>query len=112
MKELDSEKWDIYYVGFYNGIEKELIIKLNVLYYVILSGKLCWYVDMENVKDVFWVVKGVGDVCCVLKKLKFFFVFLKGGFVIVFVVMVVKLLNIFVFIYESDLILGLVNKIV
>ena len=57
MKELDSEKWDIHYVGSHNGIEKELITKLNVPYHAISSGKLRRYVDMENVKDVFRVAK-------------------------------------------------------
>lgn len=67
MKELDSEKWDIHYVGSHNGIEKELITKLNVPYHAISSGKARRYVDMENVKDVFRVAKGVGDARRVLK---------------------------------------------
>ncbi|MGE7712916.1 UDP-N-acetylglucosamine-N-acetylmuramylpentapeptide N-acetylglucosamine transferase [Priestia megaterium] len=111
MKELDSEKWDIHYVGSHNGIEKELITKLNIPYHAISSGKLRRYVDMENVKDVFRVAKGVGDARRVLKKLKPSLVFSKGGFVTVPVVMAAKSLNIPVFIHESDLTPGLANKI-
>lgn len=77
-----------------------------------MSGKLRRYIFLENVKDVFKVLKGIFDVCKVLKKEKFDLLFLKGGFVFVFVVIVVKLLNILIIIYEFDLILGLVNKIV
>ncbi len=111
MKELDQEKWDIHYVGSHNGIEKELITNLDIPYYAISSGKLRRYVDMENVKDVFRVVKGVGDARRVLKKLKPSLVFSKGGFVTVPVIMAAKSLNIPVFIHESDLTPGLANKI-
>ncbi|TYR81648.1 undecaprenyldiphospho-muramoylpentapeptide beta-N-acetylglucosaminyltransferase [Priestia megaterium] len=111
MKELDNEKWDIHYVGSHKGIEKELITNLNISYYPISSGKLRRYVDMENVKDVFRVVKGVGDARRILKKLKPSLVFSKGGFVTVPVIMAAKSLNIPVFIHESDLTPGLANKI-
>ncbi|MBM7703879.1 undecaprenyldiphospho-muramoylpentapeptide beta-N-acetylglucosaminyltransferase [Metabacillus iocasae] len=111
MNELDQAKWDIQYIGSHKGIEKELIEKINVPYHSISSGKLRRYIDMENVKDVFRVMKGVGDARRILKKLKPALVFSKGGFVTVPVIMAAKSLNIPVFIHESDLTPGLANKI-
>ncbi|WP_110114737.1 undecaprenyldiphospho-muramoylpentapeptide beta-N-acetylglucosaminyltransferase [Bacillus sp. CGMCC 1.16541] len=111
MNELDQTKWDIQYIGSHKGIEKELIEKINVPYHAISSGKLRRYIDMENVKDVFRVVKGIGDARRILKKLKPALVFSKGGFVTVPVIMAAKSLNIPVFIHESDLTPGLANKI-
>ncbi|MFB3164674.1 undecaprenyldiphospho-muramoylpentapeptide beta-N-acetylglucosaminyltransferase [Neobacillus sp. 179-J 1A1 HS] len=103
--------WDISYIGSKNGIEKELIQKINIPYHGISSGKLRRYIDFENFVDLFRVVKGCFEARSILKKLKPNLVFSKGGFVSVPVILAAKSLSIPIYIHESDLTPGLANKI-
>ena len=103
--------WTIHYVGSKNGIEKELIRKINIPYYGISSGKLRRYIDFENFVDLFRVMKGCMEARKILKKLKPDLVFSKGGFVSVPVIIAAKSLGIPIFIHESDITPGLANKI-
>ncbi|QQZ08635.1 undecaprenyldiphospho-muramoylpentapeptide beta-N-acetylglucosaminyltransferase [Heyndrickxia vini] len=111
IKEMDRSKWDIHYIGSKKGIEKELITQINIPYYGISSGKLRRYIDFENVKDIFRVLKGCMQARRILKKLKPTIIFSKGGFVSVPVIMAAKSLKIPIFIHESDMTPGLANKI-
>ncbi|WP_445506629.1 undecaprenyldiphospho-muramoylpentapeptide beta-N-acetylglucosaminyltransferase [Niallia sp. 03190] len=111
IKELNKNEWDIHYIGSKKGIEKELIEKINIPYYSISSGKLRRYLSVENVKDIFKVLKGCYDARKLLKKIKPDVVFSKGGFVSVPVVIAASMLKIPVLIHESDLTPGLANKI-
>lgn len=108
---LKQEGWNIQYIGSKNGIEKELIMKENIPYHGISSGKLRRYVSVENLKDPFKVIKGLFDAYSILRKLKPNVVFSKGGYVTVPVVLAAKLLGIPVIIHESDITPGLANKI-
>lgn len=108
---LETEGWDIRYIGSHNGIEKELIQGMGVHYYGISSGKLRRYVDFKNITDPFKVVKGLLDAFILLKKLKPRVVFSKGGYVSVPVVIAAKMLRIPVIIHESDITPGLANKL-
>lgn len=89
-----------------------IIEKEGIFYYSILSGKLCRYFDLKNIKDFFFVMKGVMDVYVRIWKLKLDVIFLKGGFVFVLVVIGGWLNRVLVLLYEFDMMLGLVNKIV
>jgi UDP-N-acetylglucosamine--N-acetylmuramyl-(pentapeptide) pyrophosphoryl-undecaprenol N-acetylglucosamine transferase len=111
INELDKQKYDIKYIGSKKGIEKELIEKLNAPYFAISSGKLRRYIDIENVKDIFRVLKGCLEARKILKKLRPSLVFSKGGFVSVPVIVAARSLGIPIFIHESDLTPGLANKI-
>ncbi|MED1471232.1 undecaprenyldiphospho-muramoylpentapeptide beta-N-acetylglucosaminyltransferase [Bacillus salipaludis] len=110
IKEIGND-WNIQYIGSKNGIEKELISKINIPYHGISSGKLRRYIDVENVKDVFRVLKGCLDARKALKKIKPNLVFSKGGFVSVPVIIAARSLKIPIFIHESDITPGLANKI-
>ncbi len=99
------------YIGSKKGIEKEIIGATSIKYYNISSGKLRRYFSMENLKDVTRVAKGIGDARKILKKEKVEFVFSKGGFVSVPVVLAARSLGIPVYIHESDITPGLANKI-
>lgn len=103
--------WDIFYIGSKNGIEKELIQKINIPYHSISSGKLRRYIDFENFVDLFRVMKGCLEARGILKKLKPTLIFSKGGFVSVPVILAAKSLRIPIYIHESDLTPGLANKI-
>lgn len=108
---LKQNGWDIRYIGSYQGIEKELIIKEDIPYYGISSGKLRRYMSKQNLKDPFKVAKGFFDALRILKKLKPKVVFSKGGYVTVPVVLAANALKIPVIIHESDITPGLANKI-
>ncbi|MFD2446454.1 undecaprenyldiphospho-muramoylpentapeptide beta-N-acetylglucosaminyltransferase [Bacillus sp. CGMCC 1.16607] len=111
INEMDQMEWEIQYIGSKNGIEKELIKKANLPYYEITSGKLRRYVDIENVKDIFRVLRGCLEARRILKKLKPRLIFSKGGFVSVPVIVAASTLKIPIFIHESDMTPGLANKI-
>ena len=108
---LKENGWDIQYIGSHTGIEKELVIKENIPYHPIASGKLRRYLSVENLKDPFKVIKGYFDAYKILKKLKPKVVFSKGGYVTVPVVLAASHLKIPVIIHESDMTPGLANKI-
>ncbi|OIK06065.1 undecaprenyldiphospho-muramoylpentapeptide beta-N-acetylglucosaminyltransferase [Bacillus sp. MUM 116] len=110
IKEIHND-WNIHYIGSKKGIEKELITKINISYHGISSGKLRRYIDVENVIDVFRVLKGCLDARRILRKLKPNLVFSKGGFVSVPVIIAARSLKIPIFIHESDITPGLANKI-
>ncbi|MBU9712622.1 undecaprenyldiphospho-muramoylpentapeptide beta-N-acetylglucosaminyltransferase [Evansella tamaricis] len=111
INELDTSKWDIHYIGSYEGIEKDLIGNLTIPYHGISSGKLRRYFDRKNFTDTVRVLKGILGARKILKKVKPKLVFSKGGFVTVPVVIAAKSLKIPVFLHESDITPGLANKI-
>lgn len=111
INELDKNKWDIHYIGSKHGIEKELILKVNVKYHSISTGKLRRYLTLENVKDLFRVMKGTWDARRLVRKINPAIVFSKGGFVSVPVVIAARSLQIPVYLHESDITPGLANKI-
>jgi UDP-N-acetylglucosamine--N-acetylmuramyl-(pentapeptide) pyrophosphoryl-undecaprenol N-acetylglucosamine transferase len=104
--------WDVLYMGSKQGIEAQLIEKAgNVRYIGIATGKLRRYLDWQNVKDPFRVVKGVYEAYRHIRHEKPDVVFSKGGFVSVPVVLGAWLNKVPVVIHESDLTPGLANKI-
>ncbi|BCG59997.1 UDP-N-acetylglucosamine--N-acetylmuramyl-(pentapeptide) pyrophosphoryl-undecaprenol N-acetylglucosamine transferase 2 [Paenibacillus sp. URB8-2] len=112
MPEFIRAGWVTEYIGSVDGIERQLITSnFNVKYHSISTGKLRRYVDWQNVKDPFKVVKGIFQAYQLIKKLKPNIVFSKGGFVSVPVVIGAWLNKIPVIIHESDLTPGLANKL-
>lgn len=111
--ELIKKKYNIHYIGSYNGIEKTIIGERfpEIPYHPISNGKLRRYFSLKNLSDPFKVLYGTLQALSVLKKVKPSIVFSKGGFVSVPVVLAAKLANIPVVIHESDLTPGLANKI-
>ncbi|MCL2416267.1 MAG: undecaprenyldiphospho-muramoylpentapeptide beta-N-acetylglucosaminyltransferase [Defluviitaleaceae bacterium] len=102
---------EIEYIGSKTGIEHELIKKTGIPYHGISSGKMRRYFSFENFADAFRVVKGLGDAIGLMRRLKPDLVFSKGGFVSVPVVIAAGMLRIPVIIHESDISMGLANKI-
>lgn len=109
--ELINKNVEPVYIGSKTGIEKEVISTTGITYKQIASGKLRRYFSLENTIDMFRVLKGISDARRILKKVKPEFVFSKGGFVTVPVVLAAKSLKIPVYIHESDITPGLANKI-
>lgn len=66
---LKEQGWDIAYIGSHQGIERELISKVEgVPYFPISTGKLRRYFDWNNFKDPFKVLKGTLQAYRIIKK--------------------------------------------
>jgi UDP-N-acetylglucosamine--N-acetylmuramyl-(pentapeptide) pyrophosphoryl-undecaprenol N-acetylglucosamine transferase len=111
MNKLQQLRWEVRYIGSAAGIEKELIEREGVPFDPISSGKWRRYFDLNNFKDPFRVIKGVYESYRLLRRWKPAIVFSKGGFVSVPVVVGSRMNKIPVIIHESDMTLGLANKI-
>ena len=101
---------EIYYIGS-NGIEKEIIKNNKIAYYEITSTKLKRSLSISNFLIPFKLLKAIKQAKKILKKLKPDIIFSKGGYVALPVVFSAKKLNIPVICHESDMTLGLANKI-
>ncbi|MCF6410355.1 undecaprenyldiphospho-muramoylpentapeptide beta-N-acetylglucosaminyltransferase [Pseudalkalibacillus salsuginis] len=109
---LKRNEWEIHYIGSHNGIERELIEPIpEVTYYPISTGKLRRYFDINNFKDPFRVIKGIGQAYRIIRKVKPSIVFSKGGFVSVPVILASRITKTPVISHESDMSPGLANKI-
>lgn len=111
LNELKKHFDNIYYIGSETGIEKELVTQKNIEYYSINPVKLVRAFTLKNALLPFKLIKSVKNAKKILKKLKPNVVFSKGGYVALPVAIASKQLGIPVIIHESDLTLGLSNKI-
>lgn len=108
-----KDGWEVHYIGDKNGIEHKEIENsgLDVVFHSIATGKLRRYFSWQNMLDVFKVAWGILQSVVILAKIRPQALFSKGGFVSVPPVIAAKGLKIPVFIHESDLSMGLANKI-
>lgn len=102
---------EIHYVGQHSGIERRLIEPQGIPYHAIPAGKLRRYVDLKNVRDLFLVCAGFVKSFFLLHQIRPQIVFSKGGFVSCPLVWAAWLHRIPVIIHESDLTLGLANRL-
>lgn len=104
--------WQVCYIGSKNGIENELIKKINgVKYYAIETGKLRRYFSWQNFKDALRVPLGVAQAWNIIRKEKPDVIFSKGGFVSFPVVLGGYLCGKRkIYMHESDVTPGLANK--
>ncbi|OQP02529.1 undecaprenyldiphospho-muramoylpentapeptide beta-N-acetylglucosaminyltransferase [Geobacillus sp. 44B] len=109
---LKERGWNIAYIGSHQGIEREIIAKMDdVPYFPISTGKLRRYFDWNNFKDPFKVLKGTWQAYRIIKREKPDIIFSKGGFVSVPVIIGAWLSGVPSIIHESDITPGLANKI-
>lgn len=111
MQPLQNAGWEIFYIGSQNGIEKELITKKNIPYFAIATGKLRRYFSWQNFIDPFRVLFGILQALYYCYRINPSVVFSKGGFVALPVVFAAWLNRIPVIAHESDLTVGLANKL-
>ncbi len=102
---------NVYYIGSKNGIEKDLVLKNNLPYYSIDTTKLDRSNLFKNFSLPYNLIKSINQAKQILKNLRPSVVFSKGGFVGLPVTIASKLLKIPVIVHESDLTIGLANKI-
>lgn len=100
------------YIGSHSGKERELMRELDgVKYYGISTGKWRRSLSRENFTDVFRVVKGFVEAYKILKEERPQLLYSGGGYVSVPAVLAAARLKIPVFIRETDLSMGLANRI-
>lgn len=105
--------WEVHYIGDKKGIEYKEIQKLNapVRFHSIATGKLRRYFSWQNFLDIFKVMWGTIQAVFLMLKIRPKVLFSKGGFVSVPPVIAARLSGVPVYVHESDLSIGLANKI-
>ena len=113
MPKFIDDGWEVHYIGDKHGIEHQEILKsgLDVTFHSIATGKLRRYFSWQNMVDVFKVAFGILQSLFIMLRLRPQALFSKGGFVSVPPVIAARVCRVPVFIHESDLSMGLANKI-
>ncbi len=102
----------IIYIGT-NGIEKEIISKQkDIIFETITASKLKRDCFLKNLAIPFKIISSINQAKKILKKYKPDVIFSKGGYVSIPVCIAGKLLKIPIVSHESDLTIGLANKII
>ena len=108
---LKEAGYDISYIGSYEGIEKRLITDMGIYYSGVATGKFRRNLDPKNFTDLFRVIKGYREAKEILRRNRPDILFSKGGFVSVPVVRAAAKLKIPIIIHESDVSMGLANRL-
>lgn len=111
IENLKSE-YQIYYIGT-NGMEKDIISKYpNITFVEIEAVKFIRSLTPKNLLIPFKLFKSIKNTKRLLKEIKPNLIFSKGGFVSIPTCLAANKLNIPVLTHESDLTVGLANKII
>lgn len=102
---------NVLYVGSKQGPEKEMIAEKGWPYKEISCGKLRRYFSWENLWDFFRSLWGVIQSIAIISRFKPDVIFCKGGYVSLPVSIAGGILRKPVIIHESDLEMGLANRI-
>lgn len=104
---------ELFYIGSENGIERSLISTFPyVKFFCVETTKLRRKLCFDNFKIPFKLIKGINQAKKLLKEIKPDIIFSKGGFVSVPTCIAGKMLKIPIICHESDLSMGLANKII
>lgn len=108
----DMKNYDIYYIGT-NGMEKNIISKYkNIKFIEIPAVKLVRSLTLKNLLLPFKLTKSINTCKKELKKISPSVIFSKGGYVSVPVCLAGSKLDIPILTHESDLTVGLANKLI
>lgn len=110
LKEKDDNLQTLF-VGTKDGPEKAFIERYKIPYKSILSGKLRRYFSLLNVIDVIKIILAIFQSFCLLIRFKPDFIISAGSFVAVPVIWASKSFKTKVILYQSDLKVGLANKL-
>lgn len=100
-----------FYIGSFTGMEKGIMEKL-MPYYSVSTVKFKRSFSLKNLLIPFLLIKGIWQAKKILKKEMPAVIFSKGGFVAVPVVFAASMLKIPVITHESDITLGLANRLI
>ncbi len=106
-----KKDFEIHYIGT-NGIEKEIMKDTPVVYHTISAVKLERDKKLKNLLLPFKLLASISSCKKILKKIKPDIIFSKGGFVSLPVVIAGKSRKIKIISHESDLTIGIANKII
>ncbi len=116
-KKLCDERMEILYIGSKGGIEEEILKKENIPSFFIFSGKWrrYWFKWLPallfNIKDLFLIIAGFFQAFFIMAKFHPDILLAKGGYVTVPVVFAAKICGIPIISHESDIVMGVSNKI-
>ncbi len=112
IKERIEGEYDIHYIGG-NGMEKDIVtMEKDITYHEIEAVKLQRKLTAKNLLIPFKLLSSINYAKKILKTIKPNVIFSKGGFVALPVVIAGKRLGIPIVSHESDLSMGLANKII
>lgn len=111
LMDLLKEKYDLVYIGSKNGMEQKIVEK-DYKFYPITTVKLKRSLSVKNLLIPFKLISGISQAKKILKKEKPDLIFSKGGFVSVPVVIAGYMLKIPCITHESDITMGLANKLI
>ena len=112
VKERLGQEYEVHFVGG-SGMEKDIIAKeKDITFHEIHTVKLARKLTLKNLLIPFKLYQAVKDAKKVLKEIQPNVIFSKGGFVSVPTVIAGKSLGIPIISHESDLSMGLANKII
>lgn len=107
----EAEETELLYIGSCKENERRRVEAEGIPFHAIPTGKLRRYFSIQNLLDIFRILKGVLSSYRILKREKPDVLFSKGGYVSVPVVISAHLLHIPSVTHESDRSLGLANRI-
>lgn len=108
----ELKNFNIYYIGS-NGMEKDILSKYhNVKFREIPSVKLVRSLTLKNLLIPFKLIKSINASKKLLKEIKPDIIFSKGGYVSIPVCIAGKSLKTPILTHESDISIGLANKVI
>jgi len=116
-RKLKGDRLEILYLGSKGGIEEQILKTKNIPSFFIYSGKWRRYWKkwlpalFLNLKDLILVFVGFFQSFLVITRFRPDIVVAKGGYVTLPVVLAARLCNIPIIVHESDVVVGLSNKL-
>ncbi|WP_104042060.1 UDP-N-acetylglucosamine--N-acetylmuramyl-(pentapeptide) pyrophosphoryl-undecaprenol N-acetylglucosamine transferase [Vibrio hyugaensis] len=107
----NNKNYRLCYIGSYNGVEKSIVHNANVKYFGVCTAKIKRHWALSNLFTPIMVLIGIMQSLIVFLEHKPNLIYSKGGFVSLPPVIAAKLLGVKVIIHESDLSIGLANRI-
>ena len=107
----DLEGYDFVWLGTWQGIEKQMVLKEKIRYYSIFSGKFRRYYSWRNLVDPFLIIIGFFQAIIYLLFLKPNIIITAGSFVSVPIVLAGRILRIPILVHQLDYRPGLANLI-
>ena len=109
---MKSKDVEMFWIGKKDGSIEVRAQKDAIIFRPITTGKLRRYASIQNISDGVKTIVGFFQSIEILRKIKPDVVFSKSGYVSAPVVLAAKLLKIPIVIHESDIVLGLTNRLV
>jgi UDP-N-acetylglucosamine--N-acetylmuramyl-(pentapeptide) pyrophosphoryl-undecaprenol N-acetylglucosamine transferase len=106
-----EKKFDFFWIGGKNGIEKKIVSKYEIEYHAITSGKFRRYFSFKNFIDPFKIIAAFFQSIKILHKTKPNIIIAAGSYISVPVVWAGAFLKIPVLVHQQDIQIGLANKL-